>query len=349
VAQALLLPRRQRALGLQAPPAPSNLHGHRADVRVAGFGDALLVSGVATRLGGGRQAAQGADCLPIAKGPPTEALHDEQPGTLAPNPFEHQELLHFLRHGLLGRLEHHAAFGLSLGNALRQRRDMLPLLTETVVEARREWGAVPQAEGLQLLREVSTVGPHQAVRREQPLETVDDPRPIPFRGRYGARPLAAVCFRSPGDPDDPPHLPFPRGVAQEHREPLLHIEPISLGPSVTAMHCNAGRVDHAVVHPLGHSPAVQPEAVPARLVTADAPGLLGQPKALLGSADLLLDRLEMACRHVAFPGALGRSRGEAALPVVNAPCEGQEQCRPVWGLMGNADRGACGHGRAPFA
>jgi hypothetical protein len=74
---------------------------------------------------------------------------------------------------------------------------------------------------------------------------------------------------------------------------------------------------------------VPPGAVPARLVEADAPGLLGPPTALLGSAALLLYRLAMACRRVAFPGALGRSRGEAELPVVHAQCEGQEQCRPV--------------------
>src|SRR5262245_27402145 len=53
--KALLIPLGQRALRLKAQPAPGNLDGHRADVRVAGFGDALLVGGVATRIGSGRQ------------------------------------------------------------------------------------------------------------------------------------------------------------------------------------------------------------------------------------------------------------------------------------------------------
>jgi hypothetical protein len=181
--KALLIPRGQRALRLQAQPAPGHLDGHRADVRVAGFGEALLVGGVATRIGGGRQAAQGADFLPMAKRPLAAELHHQQPGTIDPNPFEHQQWLHVLRHGILSRLEPRAAFGLSLGHALRQRHPLLPRLPETVVEARRERGAVPQAEVLQLLREVPAGGHHQAVRREQPFEAVDDPRPIPLRGR----------------------------------------------------------------------------------------------------------------------------------------------------------------------
>src|SRR5262249_40935986 len=105
--KALLIPLGQRALRLKTQPAPGNLDGHRADVRVAGFGEALLVSGVATRIGGGRQAAQGADFLPIAKRPPAEELHHKQPGTIDPNPFEHQQVLYFLRHRILRRLEHH--------------------------------------------------------------------------------------------------------------------------------------------------------------------------------------------------------------------------------------------------
>src|SRR5215471_20512373 len=88
MAKALLIPLGQRALRLKTQPAPGNLDGHRADVGVAGFGDALLVSGVATRIGGGRQAAQGADFLPIAKRPPAEELHHKQPGTIDPNPFD---------------------------------------------------------------------------------------------------------------------------------------------------------------------------------------------------------------------------------------------------------------------
>ena len=117
---------------------------------------------------------------------------------------------------------------------------MFPLLVETVAESRWERGAVPQAEVLQLRWEVPPGGHHQAVRCEEPLEAVEDARPILLRSRSGAMQLAAVFFLHTGDPDNTPYLPFSRGVAQEHREPLLHLEPIGLGPPVTAIHCNAG-------------------------------------------------------------------------------------------------------------
>jgi hypothetical protein len=52
VTKALLIPRRQPTLRLQAPPAPGNLKRHRADVGVAGCGHPLLVSGGATGIGG---------------------------------------------------------------------------------------------------------------------------------------------------------------------------------------------------------------------------------------------------------------------------------------------------------
>src|SRR4029453_4061641 len=92
LAKALLIPLRQRALGLKAPPAPGHLNGHRAAVRVASLGDALRVGGGAPRGGGGWRAARAPYFFPIAKRPPAAALHHKQPGTLEPNPFEPQEL-----------------------------------------------------------------------------------------------------------------------------------------------------------------------------------------------------------------------------------------------------------------
>jgi hypothetical protein len=90
---------------------------------------------------------------------------------------------------------------------------VLPFLTETVAASCRERGAVPQAERLQLLREIPAVGHYHAVRREQPLEAVENPRPIPFHSRSGAMQRAAVFFLQTGDPDHTPPLPCPSGVA----------------------------------------------------------------------------------------------------------------------------------------
>jgi hypothetical protein len=183
VAKALLLPLRERTPWLKTQPSPGHLHGHRADVIVPGLGDATLIGWVPSRIGSGCQATESPHFLAITKGPPAEAFHDKDPGPIRPTPLQGQELPHVLHHRILARLEQRTAFGCQLGHALSQRLDGLPLLAETASESRRERGAIPQAEGLQLLLEVSAMGHHQAWRGAQPFEAIDDSRPIPFRGR----------------------------------------------------------------------------------------------------------------------------------------------------------------------
>jgi hypothetical protein len=183
VAKALLIPRRERTTWLKTQPSPGNLDGHCPDVIVPGFGDATLIGGVPTRIGRGGQATESAHFLAMTKGSPAKEFHDKDPGTIGPNPLQGQELPHFFHRRILARLEPRTTFGFQLGNALSHHLDVLPLLAEPEPESRRERGAIPQAEGLQLLLEVSAMGHHQALRREQPFEAIDDPRPIPFRGR----------------------------------------------------------------------------------------------------------------------------------------------------------------------
>jgi hypothetical protein len=211
----------------------------------------------------------------MTKGPPAEACHDQAPGTIGPNPFQGQEVPHCFHHRLLARLEQGTAFGFPLGDVRGQRLDVLPLLAETVSESRRERGALPQAEGLQRLLAVAAMGHPQALRREQPLEAIEDSRPLPFRGRYGAMPWTAVFCLHTGDADDPPHPLCSCDVTQEQGAPLVPIEASRLRPTVTAMDLNAGRVHDAVRHPLGLSTAVEPQAIPARRVAPDDAGVMG--------------------------------------------------------------------------
>jgi hypothetical protein len=187
VAKALLIPLRQCTRWLKASPAPGHLNGHGADVVIAGFGDATLIGGVPTRIGRGGQAAESSHFLAIPEDPPAEKFHDKDPSTIGPNSFQGEELPHFFHRRILGRLHQRTAFGFQLANALGQHLDMLPCLAAPVAESRRERRAIPQAKGRQLLLEVAAGGPHESLRREQPLDAVDDPRPIPFRGRQGAR------------------------------------------------------------------------------------------------------------------------------------------------------------------
>jgi hypothetical protein len=347
VAKALLLPRRERTRWLNTPPAPGHLHGHRADVRVPGVGDATRIGGVPTRIGSRCQAPESPHFLAMTTGPPAEAFHDKDPGPLGPDPFQGQEWPPLFPHRLRARLEHRTACGFQLGAALGQRLAVLPLLAEPLSESRRERGAIPQAEGLQRRLAVSARGHPQAWRREPPREAIDHARPIPCRGRSGARPVTAVFFRHPGDADDTPHPLCPCDVAQEPGEPLVHLEAIRLRPTVTASDRKAGRVYDAVLHPLGLSTAVEPTAIPARLVATDDAGVMGSSTPRLGPSHLLLQDLESTRRHRARPRPRRRPSREAKFPGHDAEFKGQKQGRPRWSCLILAGRHGCSHRWTP--
>jgi hypothetical protein len=155
VANALLLPRRERTRWLKTPPAPGHLKGHGADVLVPGFGAAPRIGGVPTRIGRGGQATESPHCLAMPTRPPAEACHDHAPGTSRPNPVEGPAWPHLLHHRLLACLEPRTAFGCPLGAALGQRLDVRPRRAAPASESRRERGALPPAEGLQRRLEVA--------------------------------------------------------------------------------------------------------------------------------------------------------------------------------------------------
>jgi hypothetical protein len=99
--------------------------------------------------------------------------------------------------------------------------------------------------------------------------------------------LAAVFCLHAGDTDNTPHSLFSSNVAQEHGEQLGHIETIRLRPTVTAIDFNARRVHHEVLHPRGDPAAVEPEPIPAGLVTTNDAGVLGSSNTPLGPGNLL--------------------------------------------------------------
>ena len=72
---------------------------------------------------------------------------------------------------------------------------------------------------------------------------------------------------------------------QGHREQLATVESIGLRPPPPAIDFNAGRVHHEVVDALLEKPAVQPEAVAARLVATAHYDVAHQTTARLGLAN----------------------------------------------------------------
>jgi len=117
--------------------------------------------------------------------------------------------------------------------------------------------------------------------------------------------LAAGFLHHAGPVDDTPHLLFSSRVTQEHREPLVHIEAIGLGPAVAALDLHAGRVDSHIVHPLGDQGAVEPDPITAGLIATHDTGRGGQAKAPLGACELLPQPVAIACGHAPLPRPLG--------------------------------------------
>jgi hypothetical protein len=275
VANALLRPRRARTRWRNTPPAPGTRHGQRAHGLGPGGGEATRRGGGPTRIGSRGHPPASPHVPAMTKGPPAAACQDNAPGTRGPHPWQGQEWPHVLPPRLRARLEPRPACGGQLGEAPGHRLDGLPRRAKTGSASRRERGALPPAEGRQRLREGAALGPPQAWRREPPRAARADSRPRPFRGREGARPVPAVCGRHTGAAAETPHPLCPCAVAQPQGAPRVPIEASRLRPTVTAIALHAGRVHDAVLHPLGLSTAVEPTAIPARLLATDDAGGMG--------------------------------------------------------------------------
>jgi len=96
-------------------------------------------------------------------------------------------------------------------------------------------------------------------------------------------------------------------MAQQHRQQLVAIEPVGLGPPGASVHFNAGGVDHDVVHTLLDQPAVQPPAVTAGFVARVHLGMRFELAAIPSLANAAGN-----CGHVAGVNAIA-ARGAAAI------------------------------------
>jgi len=141
-------------------------------------------------------------------------------------------------------------------------------------------------------------------------------------------PLPAVCSRHPGDADPTPHPRCSCGVAQEQGEPRGHLAALGLRPPLTALACQAGRVHHDLRHPLGHSPAVEPPALPPRRLAPDDAGVRGSATPRLGPRALRRPDLHRPGWPTARPRPRCRPGRDAPVPGRAAEFNGPNQGRP---------------------
>ncbi|WP_244504062.1 hypothetical protein [Variovorax sp. CF079] len=113
-------------------------------------------------------------------------------------------------------------------------------------------------------------------------------------------------------------------MAQQHRQQLVAIEPVGLGPPGVSVHLDAGGVDHDVVHTLLDQPAVQPPAVAACFVARVHLGLRRELAALSGLADAVRNCGRVAGVHV-VPARAAVAIARCHLPGLVAELEARVQ------------------------
>jgi hypothetical protein len=79
--------------------------------------------------------------------------------------------------------------------------------------------------------------------------------------------LAPILFGESRHVDDAPDLLLAADRAYEHRHELARIEAIRLRPPPAPIHFDARGIDDAVRNAPAHEIAMQPESIPASLVT----------------------------------------------------------------------------------
>ena len=89
--EASLVPLAERALGLEPQPQPGDLDHHGPHPAIARLADALVALAVSAVVGCAHQARKSRHFTSVAKAPPAEELHHQQPGAGRPDrPQVHQ-------------------------------------------------------------------------------------------------------------------------------------------------------------------------------------------------------------------------------------------------------------------
>src|SRR5262245_4986672 len=101
-----------------------------------------------------------------------------------------------------------------------------------------------------------------------------------------------------------PHATLPLHMAVEEPQQARHIQPIGLGTSRAPIDLNARGVHDAIRPALRRQIAMEPEAVPAGLVTAHDYCVGRQAESCSGSRDLLAQLFDCARRDLPHPRSL---------------------------------------------
>ena len=120
---------------------------------------------------------------------------------------------------------------------------------------------------------------------------------------------------------------LPEIPSDQHRDEFASVETIGFGPSLTSVDLDARGVDDEVSDARIIEIVIQPEAITASLVAGDDLDVFGKTKSFLGSQDLLVQALEVACRDSPYPGLLSEANGKREFPGLPPQLESEVENR----------------------
>ena len=151
------IPLAERTARLETQPQPGDLDDHGSHPSVARLTDSLVALALAAVVRRADQSGEGGELAPVAKGPPAEELHHQEPGARRADRAQ----AHQANDAMLGlgarSAQALAARGLQVLDMALNERQTLPLAFEL---------------GLQLLRQRTTVAKRETVKA-QPERALD--------------------------------------------------------------------------------------------------------------------------------------------------------------------------------
>jgi hypothetical protein len=114
---------------------------------------------------------------------------------------------------------------------------------------------------------------------------------------------------------------------------LVDVETIRLRAAVAPVPCNTGGIHDDVVDPMSAQETVQPESIPAGLVTTLPRGLSGSSKAAFGALNLLSDGGKVPGGDSPLARPLCHACGKPQFPTLVAQFKRHKQGRRGAGIL----------------
>jgi hypothetical protein len=178
---------------------------------------------------------------------------------------------------------------------------------------------------------VSSTITHSPKPARRPLDAVGLRGPLSLQLDHLPVQLPLILLLDGRGMNHAPDLVLPVVPTNEHLHEFNCIETIRFGPSLTAIHLDAGGVDDLVLDSMGQQEAMQPETVASCLVATEHRSILRQAESSLGSLDLQDQAQSAAGGDRLEPRLLAQPDGEGQVPIAGVQIQSQVEHRGAGG------------------